>query len=542
MTPKFTIEFILWLLIAASLIAVISERLRIPYTVALVLGGLALGSVHFPAVQDFLSHRPEWLSPDVSLVIFLPALLFEGSLKFQIRHLRQNLVPIFLLATVGVLVSTLVTGFAVHWFLSVPLLIALLFGTIVAATDPISVLAIFRGMSVNKRLSTIVEGESLFNDGTAVVLFTILLAAIATGHISAWSGIRSFCVEVLGGVAVGLMLGYVFSKATQRIDEPQIEITLTTILAYGSYLIAESLHVSGVMATVTAGLMIGNFGAHIGMSPRTRIALWSFWEYVSFVINSLVFLLIGFQVRVGEWMQSWNAILLIIGVVVAARMLVVYGLLPVSNKFTENIPGRWGHVLVWGGMRGALSLALALSLADDFPYRSQILSLTFGVVAFTIVAQGLTIKPLLRTLGMGTARDDDYSRARVRQMAVSAAMGDLDEMFQSHMVSGPVYSALRSELQSKMEKTNEEIQEIYGKGTRDFAGEIRHAKRRLLSAEKSAIEEAMHNGFITEQTARKMIDEVDQRLDQLAEEKPSEGPTEEQETNDSGEASDPAPK
>jgi Na+:H+ antiporter len=523
-TPTFTIEFILWLLIAASLIAVISDRLKIPYTVALVLGGLALGSVHFPAVQDFLKNRPEWLSPNVGLVIFLPALLFEGSLKFQIRHLRENVVPIFLLANIGVLVSTLVTGFAVHWFLSVPLLVALVFGAIVAATDPISVLAIFRSMAVNKRLATIVEGESLFNDGTAVVLYTILLAALVTGHLSFWAGARGFFVEVLGGVAVGLMLGYVFSKITQRIDEPQIEITLTTILAYGSYLIAEWLHVSGVIATVTAGLMIGNFGARIGMSPRTRIALWSFWEYVSFVINSLVFLLIGFQVRIGEWLQSWHAILLTIGAVVAARMLSVYGLLPVSNLFTAKIPNRWGHVMVWGGMRGALSLALALSLFENFPYRSQNLAMTFGVVAFTIVIQGLTIKPLIRALGIGTSKEDDYSRARVRQMAVSSAMTDLDQMLDGHIVSTPVYRELRNELNTRQEKANSEIQEIYSKGIKDIKDEIQLARRRLIAAEKSSIEEAMHAGLVSEQTAAHMLDEADKRLDKLSELGESEEP------------------
>lgn len=515
MTPSFTIEFILWLLIAASLIAVISARAKIPYTVALVLGGLALGSVHFAAIQDFLKNRPEWLSPNAGLVVFLPALLFEGSLKFQVRHLRENVIPIVLLANAGVLISTFVTGYAIHWFLSIPLLVALLFGSIVAATDPISVLAIFRNMSVNKRLSTIVEGESLFNDGTAVVLYSILLAAVATGHLSVWTGVRSFVVEVLGGAATGLLLGYVFSKITQRIDEPQIEITLTTILAYGSYLIAEWAHVSGVIATVTAGLMIGNLGTRIGMSPRTRIALWSFWEYASFVINSLVFLLIGFQVRLGEWIESWHAILLTIGVVIVARMLSVYGLAPLTNLLTERIPRSWGHVLVWGGMRGALSLALALSLAEDFPYRSQILAMTFGVVAFTIVVQGLTIKPLLRALGIGANQDDEYSKARVRQMAVSAGLSDLEDMLQSHAVSTPVYHQLRGELEGELKKTNQEIEEIYGKGVRDFAGEVQHARRRVLAAQKSSVESAMHEGLITEQTASQMINGLDKGLDEL---------------------------
>jgi CPA1 family monovalent cation:H+ antiporter len=176
MTPNYAVEFLIWTLIAASIIAVLAARLRIPYTVALVLGGLALGSVHLPILDELTSQRPDWLTPNVALIIFLPALLFEGSIKLQARHLRQNLVPILLFANVGVIVATFIAGFAVHWAEGLPILTALVFGSIVSATDPISVLAIFRAMSITKRLSVIVEGESLLNDGTAAVLFGILLA------------------------------------------------------------------------------------------------------------------------------------------------------------------------------------------------------------------------------------------------------------------------------------------------------------------------------------------------------------------------------
>ena len=400
MTANSAVEFLIWLLIAASAIAVVASRLRIPYTVALVLGGLALGSVHLPIIDTLVQNQPDWLTPNIVLVIFLPALLFEGSLKLQFRQLRENALPILLLATVGVLAATLITGFAAHWLLGLPLLVALVFGAITAATDPISVLSIFREMAVPKRLSTIVEGESLFNDGTAAVLFGILVAGVGSEFVGITAGVRNFVIEVVGGVAVGTILGYVFSKLTQKIDEPSIEITLTTVLAYGSYLAAQSLHVSGVIATVAAGLTVGNLGTRISMSPRTRIAVWSFWEYLSFIVNSLVFLLIGLQVRVGTLLRDWRATLLAIAAVVLGRALSVYGLVPISNYFGRNISLRWQHIMVAGGIRGALALALALSLARDFPYREQILAMTFGVVAFTIIVQGLAIKPLLRILGM----------------------------------------------------------------------------------------------------------------------------------------------
>ncbi len=509
MTPSSTIEFLIWLLIAASVIAVIAARVRIPYTVALVLGGLLLGSFHLPVLQTLFAHPPDWLTPDVSLIIFLPALLFEGSLKIQFRHLRESLVPIGLLATVGVIAATMISGFALHWALEIPLIIALVFGAIVAATDPISVLAIFEDMAVDKRLTTIVEGESLFNDGTAVVLYGLLIGAVAHSHLGIVTGIRDFVVDVAGGAAVGAALGYIFSRLTQRIDDPEIEITLTTILAYGSYLLAQSLHLSGVIATVAAGLMIGNVGLRTGMSWRTRIALWSFWEYASFLINSILFLLIGLQVRVGDLFHMWRATLLTIAAVLAARVLTVYGIVPVSNLFSTRIPGRWQHVMVWGGMRGALSLALVLSLGNDFPYRSQLLTMTFGVVAFTIVVQGITMKPLIRLLGIGKDSEDDYSRARVRQRAIVSATSELETMVHQQLISPQAYQRLRHELDARQENANTVVESILGDNQDRLKEEIQAARTRLDRVEKGAIEQAMHDGWISAKTASKMVAETE---------------------------------
>ena len=515
MQTNLVVEFIIWLLIAASVIAVIAARLRIPYTVALVLGGLALGAVHLPILQNVTGQRPDWLTPDVVLLIFLPPLLFEGSVKIQLQRLRENVIPILLLANAGVLVATVITGYVVHWEMGLPLLTALLFGSIISATDPISVISIFKDMAVNKRLSVIVEGESLFNDGTAVVLFGILLAGISTGQLSVSSGIEKFLVVVLGGAAVGLGLGYAASKITQRIDEPRIEITLTTILAYTSYLVANSLHLSGVIATVAAGLMVGNFGARIGMSPRTRLAMWSFWEYFSFVINSIVFLLIGLEVSVTEILHAWQVTLLAIAAVLLGRAISVYLVSPINNAFSEKIPTRWQHVLVWGGMHGALSLALALSLDRSFPYRDQILAMTFGVVAFTLIVQGLTIKPLLRSLGLDTSKEDVYERARIRQLAIGSARAELESMLRSHLISQPVYERFHYELEGQLMEVKAEIAEIYRKDKTRASEEVRLATLRLVTAERSSIEQAVHDGLISSQSAEEMIDAADRALDHL---------------------------
>jgi CPA1 family monovalent cation:H+ antiporter len=405
MTAISGVEFLIWLLIAASTIAVLTKYLRIPYTVALVLGGLLLSLLHLSFLSPLQpNQRPNWLTPDVILILFLPALVFAGSVTIDVRDLLRDAVPLLALANAGVLLATLVTGYLVHWAFGLPILIALLFGAIISATDPISVLAIFKDLRMDKRLSVLIEGESLLNDGTAVVLFQILLAGVVAGGLSAGKGIGQFLWAVLGGAVLGSALGYAASKITQTIDDPQIEITLTTIVAYGSYLLANHLHLSGVIATASAGLMVGNFGAKKGMSARTRTVLESFWEYVAFVMNSLVFLLIGLEVHIGALAHAWRPVLFAIAAVLTGRALSVYLLVPLSNLFAEKIPFPWQHVTVWGGLRGALALALALSLETTFPYRDRILDLTFGVVVFSILVQGLTMKPLLRVLGLADVR------------------------------------------------------------------------------------------------------------------------------------------
>jgi CPA1 family monovalent cation:H+ antiporter len=406
MTPTSGIEFLVWLLIAAAITAMLAKRLRIPYTVALVFGGLLLGAVRFPLLSPLQpGSRPDWLTPDVILILFLPALVFEGSVKLDLRELVRNSIPLLLLANAGVLLAAFATGYIVHWLIGLPVLVALLFGSIISATDPISVLAIFRDLKVDKRLSLIMEGESLLNDGTAVVLFGIVFGAVVAEKLNVPWGVAQYFVAVAGGAILGSALGYLASHITGTVDDPQIEITLSTILAYGSYLVAFHLHLSGVIATASAGLVLGNFGSKSGMSARTRTAMESFWEYVSFVMNSLVFLLIGLEIHARQLLRNWTLVALAVGAVLVGRVLSVYLLVPLSNRFAEKIPLRWQLVVVWGGLRGALALALALSFPATFPYREQILDLTFGVVIFSIVIQGLTIKPLLRLLNLANGHN-----------------------------------------------------------------------------------------------------------------------------------------
>jgi len=516
MTPTSTVEFLLLLLILASAIAVVALRLRIPYTVALVLAGLAIGSVHVKALEGlYPGQHPNWLTPDVILILFLPALLFEGSAQINIRRLRQDLGPVLILASVGVLIATVFTGYVLHWAMGLPLLVTLLFGAIISATDPISVLAIFKELSVAKRLSLLVESESLVNDGTAAVLFQVLLAGVLTGQLRIGSGAAHFFGEVFGGTAIGLALGYLMSFITMQIDDPQIEITLTTILAYGSYMLANQLHVSGVLATVVAGITVGNVGAKLGMSARTRIALWSFWEYFAFVINSVLFLLIGIEVRIGELARRWPVILLAICTVLLGRAAAVYGLVPLSNLFSRKIPMRWRHVLVWGGLHGSLSLALALSLSEGFPYRQDVLAFTFGVVAFSIAVQGLTMKPLLRLLKITADAETGGAVAHVEQVAKSSALVELDQMLRARTISRPVYNALRGELRGEHEDVAAEIEKLKAWDGARAGTEMRNAWMRLSVAVRLAVNQAVREGEISPEAGAQIIDVMEQQLGKI---------------------------
>jgi len=521
------VEFLMMLLIAASLVALASSRLNIPYTIALVLCGLFIDFLHIPIAEILGEGKgPEHvLTPDIIFALFLPALLFEAGININIRHLRDNIAPIAILAVAGVLAAAVITGLAVHWGVGLPLLVALTFGALIVATDPISVLALFRDLGVDKRLSVIVEGESLFNDGTAVVVFQIFLAGAVTGSFSITGGITRFLVEALGGAAVGLGLGYLVSRLTEKVDDPRIEITFTTILAYGSYLLAHHLHTSGVIATVAAGLMVGNFGAEFGMSARTRVALWTFWEYLAFVINSIVFLLIGLEVHIFDLLDAWKAILLAIAAVLAGRAATVYLLTPVANLFSEKIGLKWQHVLVWGGVHGSVSMALALSLAPDFPHRAQIMAMTFGVVAFSLVVQGFTVKPLLKALGIQGSTENEYDRAMVRQIALHAARTELEALLRDHLLSRSVFESIREELDGSLDEIEDEITQLQVQDPELAEDEERLARRRLIMAEKHAIQRSANDGLLSTHTAENLLAAADERLEALRH--PEETPEEE---------------
>jgi monovalent cation:H+ antiporter, CPA1 family len=352
-------------------------------------------------------------------------------------------------------------------------------------------------------------------DGTAAVAFQLILAGIATGQFDPVVGLRQFVVVAVGGGVLGLMVGFAASKVTELVDEPRIEITLTTIVAYGSYLLAEQLHVSGVMATVVAGLTVGNYGAHTGMSPRTRVAVWSFWEYVAFLINSLVFLLIGIEVHVAQILASWWIILLAIGAVLLGRILVVYVLSPLAGRFGEPIPSRWNPVMIWGGLHGSVSIALALSLPQDFPHRATLLTLCFGVVAFSIVVQGLTMKPLLRWLSVVEPVDHAYAVQKAKQLTLSASRAELDSLHRMRVISPSVFAAISRELDARGQSLEAAVRESQQASPALVDEEFRLARLRMLSAERAAIQRGVIEGVVLPEAADQLLAGLAAEVEQL---------------------------
>ena len=402
-------EIIFTILFAvASIVALLARRLSVPYTVALMVTGIVLGTLPFIS--------PPSLTKELLYAVILPGLLFEAAFHLDASKFWQSKWTITALAIPGVVVSTGLTAFLLA--MSARVLApnsgftfqhALVFSALISATDPIAVVALFKTLGAPSRLATLVEGESLLNDGTAVVLFTLILGMVSGGSLSLGTAALDFVRMVGMGALVGLLLAYAVSRLIQLVDDPMIEITLTMVVAYGSFATAEQLHYSGVIATVAAGMLCGNYAARPGMRPSTRVAVETFWEYVAFALNSIVFLLIGFEVRSGTLLASWRPILAAYLAVLAARTVVIAAVTWMLRFTVEAVPWSWAAVLTWGGMRGALSMVLALSLVSGYPHRDTIVAMTFGVVTLSILIQGLSAGPLLRLLQL--ARRDKNRRS-----------------------------------------------------------------------------------------------------------------------------------
>jgi CPA1 family monovalent cation:H+ antiporter len=492
---------VLELLLIVSVVAVAVRRFRIPYTVALVLVGAALSLQSPPDVR---------LTSELILSLFLPPLVFEAAFHLRVEAVLRNLPTLVLFAIVGVVLTMLVAGGVVAWGTGLPLSVALVFGSLIAATDPVAVVAMFRRLGVPKRLEVLLEGESLLNDGTAIVLFGLALASRSLGQFDLVQNLVDFVRIAAGGLAVGLLLGWVISRFISSIDDYLVEITLTTVLAYGSYLIAEQLHVSGVLAVVAAGLVNGNIGPR-GMSPTTRIVVLNFWEYIAFLANSAVFLLIGREINLPGLIAMWREIAWGIAAVLVARAVVVYSL----TWFGDRMPWRWRHALFWGGLRGAIALALALSLPADFgPQRNMLVTMTFGVVLFTLVGQGVSMPTLVRRLGLieRTEAQDEYERRHARAVSAQASHQHLARQFREGTISGHTWERLGPVFEQRAAALSEAAKETVRTSPEIESKEMDTARREALRAGRASLPDLRRDGIIGEETYAELVAEIDMTM------------------------------
>ena len=506
-----TETLVITLLLVAALVAIVVRRLRVPYTGALVVAGLLLS---YPQTTQFE------LSPELILAVFVPPLVFEAAFQIQLRQLSDNLWPILLLAVPGVFLTTALVGLIVWAGLSVSLTTGLVFGALMSATDPVAVTALFRTLRVPGRLAVIVEGESLFNDGTAIVVFHLMLTAALTapgaelGAADLLGAAVNFVRVSAGGLAIGLGLGWVTAQLIAWLDDYLIETTLTAVLAFGSYVLAEQWHVSGVLAVAAAGLINGNVGPR-GMSPTTRVVLFNFWEFVAFVVNSLVFLLIGFQVNLRQLLAVAGAVLVAVLAVLLSRAVVVYGLGWLVSRRRHDLPWSYRHALFWGGLRGAISLALVLSLPPTFPDRELLRVMALGVVLFTLLGQGTTMNFLVRRLGL--IRHDEghseYERRRGRLMAAQAARLRLKERYDSGLRSAGAWEQLAPELEAQIQRRLLAQQALLAEQPALLAAAAHEARQEGLRAERAALMTLLSQGLLSEEGYEELVGEIDRRLE-----------------------------
>ncbi len=405
-------------------------------------------------------------------------------------------------------------AYGLEFWLGLPLGSGLVFGALIAATDPISVLAIFKELRAPVRLSVLIEGESLLNDGAAVVVFKIILAFVLTGQLSIVGAGVQFLIVSIGGVVLGLALGVLVSQITAMVDDHLIEITLSTILAYGTFIAAEHLKVSGVMAVIAAGLVYGNYGVRIGMSANTLMMMKAFWEYMGFLMNSLVFLLIGTQVDLRLLADRWQLVLVAFIVVLIMRIIVVGSLSPLGAALSNQpIPGSWQAIMVWSGLRGSISMALAMGLPSNISGRENIILMTFGVVILSLFVQGLSIRHLLRGLKItGKTKEVlQFEETLGRLLVHDRACQELERLRSRYHITEDIYQELLLPHQQALKELEKKLDQLGATDTNIRDEVLRDAARNVLAAQVSCLHDAHQRGLISDQILEKLIAELAKR-------------------------------
>lgn len=396
------------LLAALPFIAFVAGRLKLQYTVVMVVVGLAVSIV--PLTGNAIQ-----VAPELAVTLLLPGLIFEAAYRLDGNELRRSFGGVALLAVPGVLVTAAVVAIVLNVATGLSLESSFLVGSIVSATDPVAVVATMRQVRAPSRLVTLIDAESLFNDGTAVLVYAIALGAVGVGgggDVSLAGGAISFVVGIVASVSIGAAIGFVTAWLAGRTDDHLIELTLTFLAAYGTYVLADVVHQSGIIAVVVAGIIIGTYRHETLFTARARDAIDTVWEFLAFVLTGVAFLLIGIVISLDILPSSAVFIVWGVAAVLVGRAIVIYGLLGGSSAVAHRlglapaIPISWLHVINWTGLRGAVAMALVLSLPSDLPDRQLLQGITFGIVLFTVLVQGTTAASVLRLAGVGPAARD----------------------------------------------------------------------------------------------------------------------------------------
>jgi monovalent cation:H+ antiporter, CPA1 family len=499
------------LLLVATVVALLSRQLRIPYVTGLVLAGLP--------ITELLS-RPLGLNPTLVLNLFLPILIFEAGINTDVSRLRSTFKPIALLAGPGAIISSGIIAVLLKFGLGLSWIPALFVGVILANTDTVSMIAVFKEIPVPSRLSTIVEGETLFNDAAALVSFNLILQVFSTGSITFLEGIKQLLFISLGGCIIGLILGYLTIPVFARLDDPLSSLLLTVAVALGTFQVGQSLGVSGAVAVVVAGLIFGNLGLSRNTSASSRITLLSFWEYASFTVNTFIFLLIGVEIDLGILWKTLPAIIFAVLAYQVGRLLTVYPLLLGIRWFDRPIPLRWQHLLFLGNIKGSLSMALALSLPTTLPGREILIALVFGSVLVSLVGQGLSLPWVVKRLELSqfSPLQQQIEELQAELMTSKSAQDELDNLLKSGVLPKAVYEEMRSAYQVRIAKAEKAVREIYNRRPQDLEAKngdlskIDAIRRRLLLAEKGALNEALRKRILSEEIVQGRIRIIDEQL------------------------------
>ena len=513
------------LLFIAAVLSMATRRVRIPFPVTLVTVGLVLGYLirQYPLLAPLNSIR---LTPEVLTYIFLPTLTFHAAFTLDARLVMRNLLPILTLAIPATFLSALVAGLGLHWALGLPMAVAIVFGALISSTDASAVLSVFREVGAPKRLKILAEGENLLNDATSIVLFKQLLLIIGVGSTAVaftprviGSGLFDFIVTFIGGLLVGVGAGLVCGKLVATIDDDDlIEILLTTVIAFLAYLAADRVFgVSGVMAVVGTGFVLGGWG-RTKYTPDTLHYLESFWGYLAYIVNALTFLMVGLFVDLSDIRRMAGPIAIAVVMALLGRAVGIFGLFPIVNRLpaVEKADVRYQSVMVWGGLRGALTLVLALSIPPGFPQREEIITITLGVVLFSLLVQGLSLEVVMRYLGLHRASLPElYVLHEGRLQAKQKAKAVVPDLRRGGMFREMVVEQLEGSYNMAEQDLRASINALRQHPALGIDEELKLITRGYLLAEKRAYLDMFQQGQLSEKALKELQHSVELQLDSV---------------------------